>query len=405
MPAKSTQKAPRTKPKLPKDFPLYAHGSGQLAKRINGKTYYFGSWSDPGKARQRYLDEKDDLYGGRVPASRGGVAYAATGPSIKEVCDAFYEAKSLECEAGDIAKRTLDDYDRTAALLCRLLDKHRPAASLKPIDFQTLRAELARTRNPNTLSNEVQRIRTLFKWATDSDLLEHALKFGPSFKRAKPQVIRKVRQEKGSRLMEPREIRRLLRAAPQPLKAMLFLAINGGIGNADLARLRFDHLNLQRRWLDLPRGKTGVDRRVRLWPETCAALSDAIARRRKVADGTDERLVFITRLGRSWADQTAITHEVTKLLKKTGLYRNGRGLYDFRHICATIGCETGDSVAVGHVLGHISKDMLSAYNEGVSDDRLDRVCAAVRRWLLRRDSLTPWRMTQSPRLSNDSAPS
>jgi integrase len=391
----STKTTARKKPRLPKDFPLYCHASGQLARRINGKTYYFGSWSDPEKARQRYLDEKDDLYGGRLPKTRGGVDYAPAGPTIKEVCDGFYEAKQLEMEAGDITRRTLEDYDRSAALVCRMFDKHRAATTLKPNDFQALRAELAKRLNPNSLGNEVQRIRTLFRWAAESDLLDKPLKFGPSFKRPKKKVVRAVRHEKGSRMIEPWQIRRLLKAASQPLQAMLYLGINCGIGNADVARLRFEHLDLNGRWLNLPRGKTGTERRCRLWPETVASLACAIECRRQPLETIDKRLVFITRLGGDWGSQTAVSHEVGKLLKKTGLARPGRGFYDLRHIAATIGCEGGDSVAVGHMLGHLEGNMLDTYREGVSDERLDKVSTVIRRWLLKRDSATAWRMGKS----------
>jgi hypothetical protein len=38
--------------------------------------HFFGVWSDPQKALERWLDEKDDLLAGRVPRCRAGVADA-----------------------------------------------------------------------------------------------------------------------------------------------------------------------------------------------------------------------------------------------------------------------------------------------------------------------------------------
>ena len=61
----STTKERPAKPTA--DFPFYAHGSGRWAKKIRGKTHFFGPWRDPDGALRRYLVEKDDLEAGRKP--------------------------------------------------------------------------------------------------------------------------------------------------------------------------------------------------------------------------------------------------------------------------------------------------------------------------------------------------
>ena len=396
MPAKSTRKQARAKPTLSKDFPLYAHASGQLAKRIAGRTYYFGSWSDPEKARQRYLDDKDDLYGGRVPASRGGVHYAPTGPTIKEVCDGFYEAKRLEMEAGDISFRTLDDYDSTAKLVCRLFDKNRPAASLKPADFQSLRAEIAKTRNANSLGNEVQRIRTLFRWASESDLIDRPIKFGPSFKRPRKDVLRRERQKKGPRKFEARHLRRLLKTASPPMRAMILLGLNCGFGNSDCGKLPLAAIDLDRGWIDFPRPKTAIERRVPLWPETIAALSVAIEKRPQAKAVADRGLAFITRTGGRWSKDVAdspVSKEFRKMLDTLNLYRCGLSFYTLRHQFETIAGGCRDQVAVNAIMGHVDSSMAAEYREDIADGRLRDAANEVRRWLFRRDSPALWRMS------------
>ena len=52
------------------DFPLFWHQRGQWAKKIHGKTIYFGKDADA--ALNKYLKERDDRQAGRMPLGRTG---------------------------------------------------------------------------------------------------------------------------------------------------------------------------------------------------------------------------------------------------------------------------------------------------------------------------------------------
>jgi hypothetical protein len=54
------------RPRKPRaDFPLFPHENGQWAKKVKDQFHYFGSWSDPDGAVERYGRQRDDLYAGR----------------------------------------------------------------------------------------------------------------------------------------------------------------------------------------------------------------------------------------------------------------------------------------------------------------------------------------------------
>jgi integrase len=167
--------------------------------------------------------------------------------------------------------------------------------------------------------------------------------------------------------------------------------------------LRFDHLNLQRGWVDFPRPKTGIDRRCPLWPETVQALKAAIkirpepklpvkrknARKAKPEQNIEDYIdrVFITKYGQSWEPKSdydnPISKETTKLLKDLEVHRKGVGFYALRHTFQTIGGQSRDRDAVRYIMGHVedANDMSARYTEEtVSDDRLKAVTDYVRDW-------------------------
>jgi integrase len=185
-------------------------------------------------------------------------------------------------------------------------------------------------------------------------------------------------------MFEPKEIKALLKEANEQVAAMILLGINCGFGNNDVAHLPLSAVDLKAGWVTFPRPKTGIARRISLWPETVKALQKAIAKRPEPKDEAHKHLVFVTKYGLTWGKQTSdnpISKEIAKLLKSLKLNRPGLNFYALRHTFETIGGETRDQVAVDAIMGHAREDMATVYRERVSDERLKAVTDFVRVWL------------------------
>jgi integrase len=358
-------------------FPLFAHATGRWAKKIRGKLHYFGPWDDPDGALDSYLRQKDALHAGRKPRPE------ADGLTVKHLANAFLNAKQAKVDAGELSPRTWLKYKEVAALLVGQFGKARPVADLGPDDFAALRRLMTRRWGPLRVRDFIQHIRSVFKYAADSDLIREPMRFGPDFARPSKKTMRLERAKKGLRMFEADELRRLVKAAGQPLKAMILLGANCGFGNADCGTLPLAALDLDGGWVNYHRPKTGINRRCPLWPETVEALREALADRPAPKDAADAGLVFITARGGRWhkaTEDNPVSKEMRKLLDALGI--NGhRNFYALRHTFETAGGEAKDQVAVETIMGHARDDMAAAYRERISDARLKAVTDHVRGWL------------------------
>ena len=189
-------------------------------------------------------------------------------------------------------------------------------------------------------------MRSVFKFGYDAGLIDRPVRFGPSFKKPTRKVMRQHRAKNGLRMFEAAELRTIIAAATQPMKSMVLLGINCGFGNGDVANLPLKALDLKAGWVTFPRPKTGIDRRIPLWPETIAAIKEAIQDRPKAKDRADAGLVFITVQGHRWEktaisdpdpetgkirikNNNAVTQEFIKLLRRLKLKRPGLAFYGF----------------------------------------------------------------------------
>jgi integrase len=361
------------------DFPLFPHATKRWAKKIRGKLHYFGPWDDPDGALKSYLERKDDLHAGRTPRPDPEAL------TVKDLANRFLNQKQALVDSGELASLTWGDYKTACDEIIAAFGKGRLVADLRPEDFATLLKRLARKWGPHRLGKTIQFIRCVFKYAYDAELIDRPLRFGPGFQRPSKKVLRLHRAEAGPKLFTADEVRRLIDAALVPVRAMLLLGINCGFGNSDCGNLPLSAIDWDNAIIDYPRPKTGIARRCPLWPETIAALQEALAKRPEPKREGDAGLVFLTRCRVSWHTGTTVgplSKETSKLLKKLVINgRNGLGFYTLRHVFRTVADEAKDQPATDFIMGHETPHMSSVYREVISDARLRAVTDYVRGWL------------------------
>lgn len=164
---------------------------------------------------------------------------------------------------------------------------------------------------------------------------------------------------------------------------------------ADEARDR-EPVRLDPGWLDHPRPKTAIERRIPLWPETVEALREALAERPEPRNKAYDDQCFLTCFGRPWVRyeidrdrereikprfDDGVAKRFGKLLDRLGLRRPGIGLCCLRHTFETIAGGAKDQVAVASIMGHVDPTMAAEYREEIADGRLVAVAEHVRPWL------------------------
>src|SRR5262245_11084376 len=356
------------KPEKPSpDFPLYAHSSGKWAKKIGGRTVYFGTWDDPAGALAKYEEA----------TKRDTVSHSVL--TLDRACNAFLAAKDRQKGSGELSARSFEEYRRTCARLLAFYGRERRVESLTPSDFAALRAKRSDSWNLVTLGNEVTRIKSMFKWLHQSRLIRDSVQFGPDFRKPSAKAARRHRRLQGKKLFTPDQIRLLIDEAGVHLAAMIHLGVNCGFGPADCATLPVAAVDLSAAWIRYPRPKTEVDRSCPLWPETVEALARSLRRRYEPTAETEGRF-FVMRDGRPWDNScNPICKHFRQCLERAGIERGG--FYWLRHVCETTGGAAKDQVALNAIMGHVDGSMAAVYREEIEDSRLLAVANHTRHWL------------------------
>lgn len=323
--------------------------------------------------------------------------------TLDQIRKLFLARKLARVEADRLQQRSYDEYEEALVDFCKAVGGSRRPAQLHPKDFDDYHNELAKRFGIDRRAKFVVMVRSMFKFATRAPLNLPLPDYGDEFKRPSQADFKKARKRdreaRGKPKYEPEDVRKLLAKAGPTMKAMILLAINAGFGNTDVAELPVSVLDLKSGWIEYSRGKTGADRRAKLWPETIAAIKAYLKVRPNAADEKTEPLLFRTIKGNSYVHvkkpnkRTAgkekrqrIKDGVSVLFGQVadaaGVKR--RGFYSLRRTYRTIAAERGNAQVIDLTMGHAADydDMAAVYTVEILDELLELVSNHVRSRIL-----------------------
>ena len=396
------------KPRNPKTKPYFPHDSGYWAAKIGGRLKYLARWATPLADLDRIYQEK---WKEAEEAAAKDEPVLANQITVKQVANLYVNAKCEEAEAGDISWLTWRNYRNELEWFTKR-DGSRPVSSLDPTDFAAMNKDLKSEYLYKDHERRVATLRMAIQWAYDNGYLDVVPRYGTQFRAPGKRVYRKERAEKVDKLFSASELRKLIEAADDRMKAMLLLGINCAYLQSDLAALpiRFRAAKVQKQKMDLTadipyirfdRPKTGERRKCVLWPETVNALKTVIGDR-------TEGLVFLTRMGLPLVhihhdkdDQgrvlkathcDAVGKPFRELCVRAGCHVEGRGFSALRSTLETRawqieGLDAAKFAAIHWIMGHnlqgpeISK-MADVYAQDIEVATLRHVTDPIRDWFL-----------------------
>jgi len=360
-------------------FPLTLHPTGQYCKKIKGKLYYFGT--DKQQALQRYIEQAAYLHSGKISKHNS----VNSDLSLKSLCNLYLDYQESRSAIGEIKPRQV--YDQTCLLrdFVRFISPNRPVFNITTIDLQNYRKKLIKIGKAlNSINNHISAIKAMYHWAMDDEVIDTA----PNLRAIKKIFPQKVEKP----IFTVTQLNKLLDSADTQMKAMIWLGLNCGFGCTDCAELKWKNVDLKNGRVDFPRGKTGINRNLPLWPETVGILQQV----RKSGE-----LIFYTSRGNPWVrtiktvsnngrirytNDNVVSKNFSKLLKKAGIkVPKGVGFYTLRRTAATLAARSGDPFAVQRLLGHADLKMATTYVQDISE-QTDRVINNSRKLIIQDSS-------------------
>jgi integrase len=399
---------------------LRVHKSGNHFKRIRGRYFYFGH--DRKEAYREWLRCKPYILAGEpIPPKQAesaddGEAVADDRPTVGELGNKYHDNLMRRIETGSVSQRHVNQIVIALRRFVEIVGRDRVLGEMAPLEWADVRDKLThpvarkkppkRTddrpknerhpvgrqargkRAPETVAGDVRRIRAFVTWCHDAELIP-APRWAKFFSPSSGGRLPSVTEARGFKGFDPKELRKIIRSSTVHQRPVILLAINSGVGAADIAEIPLSMADMFAKsdFVDMPRLKTGAERRFWLWPETKKAIADYIIWRPRIKAAEDADRMFVTKQGEPWVrvepgrHRDAIGPAFVRLRKNAKL--DDGTFYDLRRQFQTIAAETLDFPTVSLCMGHKKRprDMSSRYTLAIGDDRIRKVCEHVRGWL------------------------
>jgi integrase len=404
------------------EFPLRPHLNGHWYKSVwNRRTkkseqFYFGSWRDDPKG-ERAMTDPEIGWLARREAIKAGIdnprvtALSSDQLTLGELMARFLVFKRDKAKAGELSLVTLGDYLSEIQRFVTFMKPATPAGGVKPEHFEAYMKDLIEGRELGRHARKRVRayVTAMFRYGATNDWIPlPTMGSAWTAPATDPDAMRQAKARAGikdhsERVLTGKEIDQLLAKASPAFQAMILLAINTALGPADIGRLRWEMIDLERGRLDFPRPKTGTPRVGCLWRRTREALLRvrSLKHNRVAIEREGERaLVFVTRTGRPFYRERQLHRTVVVDGKSTtklagvavenaisitfgriarGLEMPGVTFYRLRHTFRTYAAKARDREIVDLCMGHTDATTSHTYDHSeVPWRRVRRVSKIVR---------------------------
>ena len=225
-----------------------------------------------------------------------------------------------------------------------------------PLDVDRLRLKLLKTKAPGTVKNVLELLRRIVNFGAKKNLCE---KF--NFTIEMPKVTSLKTED-----LTPEQLSDLLKAIGEASNIwaanMMKLALYTGIRRGEMFKLKWDHIDFDKGFINLIDPKGGPDQKI--------PLNGAARELLQSHPRTKSQFVFPGRGGRK---RTDIKHQVNKIKEDAGLPKDFRALHGLRHVYASMLASSGqvDMYTLQKLLTHKSPLMTQRYAH-LRDETLKR---------------------------------